>query len=65
MFTFSGEPPFSFTYQRTETADTHKNPRVIETHTVTGITERSYSVWTSQEGALPAELLLAHLNELC
>lgn len=34
IFDLVGIPPFSFTYQRTETVDTHSNPKILETHTV-------------------------------
>ncbi|CAD6984323.1 unnamed protein product [Tilletia controversa] len=33
VFTLTGVPPFSFTYQRTETSDDHAHPKVLETHT--------------------------------
>lgn len=50
VFNLSGEPPFAFTYQRTETVDTHSTPRVLETHTVEGVTEPTYTIRTSEEG---------------
>ncbi|KAK0547504.1 hypothetical protein OC845_004073 [Tilletia horrida] len=50
VFTLTGVPPFSFTYQRTETFDDHVHPKVLETHTVAGILEHHYSIFTSQEG---------------
>ncbi|KAL9937642.1 hypothetical protein V8E36_003187 [Tilletia maclaganii] len=50
VFTLTGVPPFSFTYQRTETSDDHPHPKVLETHTVAGILEHHYSIFTSQEG---------------
>ena len=50
VFHLRGEPPFAFTYQRTEPADTHHVPRVLETHTVSGVQERKYSIRTTQEG---------------
>ncbi|PKI82820.1 hypothetical protein MVES1_003721 [Malassezia vespertilionis] len=50
VFTLGGEPPFSFTYQRTEPVDTHAHPRVLETHTVEKMEERVYRIKTTQEG---------------
>ena len=50
VFRLSGEPPFAFTYQRTEAVDTHAAPRVLETHTVEGISEPTYTIRTSEEG---------------
>lgn len=50
VFQLRGEPPFSFTYQRTEPADTHARPRVLETHTVEAWHANEYRVPTSQEG---------------
>ncbi|EPQ31459.1 uncharacterized protein PFL1_00794 [Pseudozyma flocculosa PF-1] len=50
IFDLVGEAPFSFTYQRTEPADTHSRPKVLETHTVQGILEDRFSIWTSVEG---------------
>ncbi|WFD34790.1 hypothetical protein MCUN1_001634 [Malassezia cuniculi] len=50
VFRLTGDPPFAFTYQRTEAVDTHSTPRVLETHTVEGITESTYTIRTSEEG---------------
>lgn len=50
VFTLTGEPPFAFTYQRTEAVDTHARPKVLETHTVDHWNETRYVVTTSQEG---------------
>ncbi|KAK0539992.1 hypothetical protein OC835_000875 [Tilletia horrida] len=50
VFSLTGVPPFSFTYQRTETSDDHPHPKVLETHTVAGVLDTSYSIFTSQEG---------------
>ncbi|KAN0061344.1 hypothetical protein ACQY0O_006191 [Thecaphora frezii] len=50
LFHLKGTPPFSFTYQRTQPADTHSRPKVLETHTIQGILEDRYSIWTSVEG---------------
>jgi len=53
VFTLIGEPPFTFTYQRVE-LDKYvargKKPRVLETHTVSGITTSEYSIFSSAEG---------------
>ncbi|GAA6019450.1 hypothetical protein JCM10207_001391 [Rhodosporidiobolus poonsookiae] len=50
VFVFDGTPPFSFTYSRRAPQDRSKDRTVLETHTVTGIQERQYSIFTSQEG---------------
>lgn len=50
VFTLQGEPPFAFTYQRTEAVDTHARPKVLETHTVDQWNTTEYVVTTSQEG---------------
>ncbi|WFD27155.1 hypothetical protein MNAN1_002151 [Malassezia nana] len=50
VFTLQGEPPFAFTYQRTEAVDKHALPKVLETHTVDHWTDTRYVVRTSQEG---------------
>ncbi|GAA6063256.1 hypothetical protein JCM10212_003619 [Sporobolomyces blumeae] len=50
VFEFAGTPPFSFTYSRRAPQDRSKDRKVLETHTVTGIEESSYSILTSQEG---------------
>ncbi|GAA5868680.1 hypothetical protein JCM8547_003780 [Rhodosporidiobolus lusitaniae] len=49
-FLFEGTPPFSFTYSRRAPQDRSKDRTVLETHTVTGIQEHQYSIFTSQEG---------------
>ena len=53
VFTLSGEPPFTFTYQRSElqTKKSNKLPKILETHTVTGVTTKEYSIFSSLEGA--------------
>jgi nucleoporin POM152 len=53
LFTLSGEPPFTFTYQRSElqSKKTNKPPKILETHTVTGVTTKEYSIYSSLEGA--------------
>ncbi|KAI5480711.1 nucleoporin Pom152 [Pseudohyphozyma bogoriensis] len=50
VFNFSGTPPFSFTYSRRHPQDRTKDRTVLETHSVTGIMDYSYSIFTSQEG---------------
>lgn len=52
VFTLSGEPPFTFTYQRSELQNkkSNKPPKILETHTVTGVTTREYSIYSSLEG---------------
>ncbi|KAK4053560.1 hypothetical protein OIV83_001728 [Microbotryomycetes sp. JL201] len=50
VFGFKGTPPFSFTYSRRKPQDRYKDKTVLETHTVTGITDYTYSIMTSQEG---------------
>ncbi|BGP38594.1 hypothetical protein JCM10450v2_002543 [Rhodotorula kratochvilovae] len=50
VFSFTGTPPFSFTYSRRAPQDRSKDRTVLETHTVTGIKEHQYSIFTAQEG---------------
>ncbi|SGY16728.1 BQ5605_C012g06967 [Microbotryum silenes-dioicae] len=50
VFSFTGTPPFSFTYSRRRPQDRSKDKTVLETHTVVGITEHKYSILTRQEG---------------
>ena len=52
LFTLSGEPPFTFTYQRSElqTKKNNKPLKILETHTVTGVTTKEYSIYSSLEG---------------
>ena len=50
VLNLSGVPPFSFTYQRTEPADRYSRPKVLETHTVTGVLGHEYRIWTRVEG---------------
>ncbi|PWN43232.1 hypothetical protein IE81DRAFT_301054 [Ceraceosorus guamensis] len=49
-FHLEGEPPFSFTYSRTEPIDRNPRPQVLETHTVTNVQQSTYTLRTSQEG---------------
>jgi nucleoporin POM152 len=48
-FTLIGEPPFSFTYQRSELS-ARKGGKVLETHTVSGVTTNEYSIFSALEG---------------
>ncbi|KZV93718.1 hypothetical protein EXIGLDRAFT_767824 [Exidia glandulosa HHB12029] len=51
VFTLIGEPPFTFTYQRAElTTHRGKTPKVLETHTVTGVMTNEYSIYSALEG---------------
>lgn len=56
MFRLSGEPPFTFTYQRTELVDPKKKsktpPKVVETHTVSNVFKNEHSIFSAQEGSL-------------
>ncbi|KZV76955.1 hypothetical protein PENSPDRAFT_597464 [Peniophora sp. CONT] len=51
-FTLVGEPPFTFTYQRSEPpAKKGGRPgRVLETHTVSGVALNEYSIFSALEG---------------
>lgn len=52
-FELIGEPPFTFTYQRTELSTSVKrghSPKVLETHTVSGVTTKDYSIFSAAEG---------------
>lgn len=48
-FSLIGEPPFSFTYQRSELS-ARKGGKVLETHTVSGVTTTEYSIFSALEG---------------
>ncbi|KAH9947096.1 hypothetical protein B0H21DRAFT_778726 [Amylocystis lapponica] len=51
VFTLIGEPPFTFTYQRTElTSKKGAHGKVLETHTVSGVTTKEYSIFSALEG---------------
>ena len=51
IFTLVGEPPFTFTYQRAElTPKKGQQRKVLETHTVSGVTTREYSIFSALEG---------------
>ncbi|KAI0964418.1 hypothetical protein AcW1_001243 [Taiwanofungus camphoratus] len=51
IFTLIGEPPFTFTYQRTELSPKKgAQGKVLETHTVSGVTTKEYSIFSALEG---------------
>ncbi|KAG2156607.1 uncharacterized protein EDB93DRAFT_1310685 [Suillus bovinus] len=52
VFTLIGEPPFTFTYQRAEPIPKKggKPGKVLETHTVSGVTTHEYSIFSALEG---------------
>ncbi|KAF9074850.1 hypothetical protein BDP27DRAFT_1415766 [Rhodocollybia butyracea] len=51
IFELFGEPPFSFTYQRSElTTAKGKLGKVLETHTVSRIYSNEYSIFSALEG---------------
>ncbi|OAX42996.1 hypothetical protein K503DRAFT_241063 [Rhizopogon vinicolor AM-OR11-026] len=52
VFTLIGEPPFTFTYQRAEPSPKKggKPGKVLETHTVSGVTTHDYSIFSALEG---------------
>ncbi|CAH7685401.1 hypothetical protein BY996DRAFT_4583365 [Phakopsora pachyrhizi] len=50
VFMFEGAPPFSFTYTRSSPTDRGDEQRVLETRTVTGIEDYSYSIFAREEG---------------
>ncbi|TFY82279.1 hypothetical protein EWM64_g1741 [Hericium alpestre] len=51
-FTLIGEPPFTFTYQRHEPSPRKggKPGKVLETHTVSGVNSKEYSIFSAREG---------------
>ena len=51
-FTLIGEPPFTFTYQRSELSPRKGGSpgKVLETHTVSGVTSMEYSIFSALEG---------------
>ncbi|KAG6889999.1 hypothetical protein C0995_012959 [Termitomyces sp. Mi166 len=53
VFTLIGEPPFTFTYQRSELSSKKggKPGKVLETHTVSRVMTNEYSVFSALEGA--------------
>ena len=51
IFTLIGEPPFTFTYQRAELSTKKgQQSKVLETHTVSGVTTKEYSIFSALEG---------------
>ncbi|KAF8807863.1 hypothetical protein BYT27DRAFT_7139354 [Phlegmacium glaucopus] len=51
IFTLIGEPPFTFTYQRSELAPKKGGPgKVLETHTVSRVMTHDYSIFSALEG---------------
>lgn len=54
VFTLIGEPPFTFTYQRSERPARKgaKPGKVLETHTVSGVMTHEYSIYSALEGTL-------------
>ena len=56
-FTLVGEPPFTFTYQRAEVSlkKGGKSGKVLETHTVSGVTTKEYSIFSAMEGTQSQE----------
>ncbi|KAI0036593.1 hypothetical protein K488DRAFT_40635 [Vararia minispora EC-137] len=52
QFTLVGEPPFTFTYQRAEPSPKKggRPGKVLETHTVSGVTSNEYSIFSALEG---------------
>lgn len=52
VFTLVGEPPFTFTYQRSEASAKKgsKPGKVLETHTVSRVMTHEYSIFSALEG---------------
>ena len=52
VFTLTGEPPFTFTYQRSEVPVKKgtKLGKTLETHTVSGVMSNEYSIYSALEG---------------
>ncbi|KAF9015661.1 hypothetical protein BDQ17DRAFT_1386352 [Cyathus striatus] len=52
VFTLIGEPPFTFTYQRSELSSKKggKPGKVLETHTVSRVLAHEYSIFSALEG---------------
>jgi nucleoporin POM152 len=50
VFSLKGEPPFSFSIQRTQAIDRFQKPSILESHTITDIHKSSYSLFTAEEG---------------
>ncbi|KAK9470859.1 uncharacterized protein V1510DRAFT_244950 [Dipodascopsis tothii] len=54
VFKFTGTPPFSFTYTRSERVGRSRKQRVLETHSVSDVHDYTYSIYTSMEGSYEA-----------
>ena len=53
VFTLIGEPPFTFTYQRAEISLKKGTAgKVLETHTVSRVQTKAYSIFSALEGWL-------------
>lgn len=57
IFTLIGQPPFTFTYQRSEPPPRKgaRPGKVLETHTVSGVYTHEYSIYSALEGESPAK----------
>jgi nucleoporin POM152 len=67
VFTLIGEPPFTFTYQRSEIIPKKggKTGKILETHTVSRVTAKEYSIFSALEGGYPlAEKAMFNLFSL-
>jgi hypothetical protein len=53
IFTLLGEPPFTFTYQRSEPSPKKggKPGRVLESHTVSRVYSNEYTIYSALEGS--------------
>ena len=63
-FALMGEPPFTFTYQRSELS-TRKGGtpgKVLETHTVSGVTTTEYSIFSALEGQPRTSYILTPID---
>ncbi|THV07501.1 hypothetical protein K435DRAFT_959584 [Dendrothele bispora CBS 962.96] len=51
IFTLIGQPPFTFTYQRSELGSGKQGkPKILETHTVSRVFSNEYSIFSALEG---------------
>lgn len=63
VFTLVGEPPFTFTYQRSELPSKKGVPgKVLETHTVSRVQQNEYSIFSALEGKLILHLVALDLS---
>jgi nucleoporin POM152 len=64
VFTLIGEPPFTFTYQRSEpsTKKGGKPGKVLETHTVSRVATNEYSVYSALEGLKAPLRVFSHTD---